>query len=172
MAIPSICFRGPWLSLAPYKYGEKFSYFALYSILIYSLLGYSANLFIMADSYFQWEPPGVGKLENYPAETDKTKVPKKSFMTHLWDLDLIGDPQNPAEKSIPGIHPQWEVFHGIFQFVDPSIKESIAFWDDKHGLPRFYKYGFLWVHPYLKGQFAWAWSPLEDPFAAERGMYI
>ena len=125
-------------------------------------------------AYFQWEPPGVGKLENYntevPAETDKTKVPKKSFMTDYWSLDLIGDPQNPAEKSIPGIHPHWEDFHGIFQFVDPSIKESIAFWDDKHGLPRFYKYGFLWVHPRIKGKFVWAWSPLEDPFAAERGM--
>ena len=96
-----------------------FSYFALYSILIYSLLEYSANLFIMADSYsFTWEPPLPVNVENdnteVPAETDKTKVPKKSFMTDYWSLDLIGDPQNPAEKSIPGIHPQWEEILGVF----------------------------------------------------------
>ena len=129
----------------------------------------------MADSYyFTWEPPLPVNVETdnkgAPAETDKTRVPKKSFMTDLWSLDLIGDPQNPAEKSIPGIHPQWEEILGVFQFVDPTTGEWLAHWDDKHGLPRFYKYGFLWVHPKIKGKFAWAWSPLEDPFAAERGM--
>ena len=118
------------------------------------------------------EPPVNVETDNteVPAETDKMKVHKKSFMTDYWSLDLIGDPQNPAEKSIPGIHPQWEEILGIFQFVDPSTKEWIAHWDYTHGLPRFYKYGYLWVHPKIKGKFAWAWSPLEDPFAAERGM--
>ena len=127
----------------------------------------------MADYRFQWNPPVNLETDNkeVPAETDKTKVPKKSFMTDLWSLDLIGSPQNPAEKSIPGIHPQWEEIYKVFQFVDPSTNDFIAHWDDKHGLPRFYKYGYLWVHPKIKGNFAWAWSPLEDPFAAERGRY-
>jgi hypothetical protein len=104
-------------------------------------------------------------------ETDKTKVPKTSFLTDLWSLDLIGDPQNPAEKSIPGIHPQWEKVYDTFQFVDPSTNESIAYWDYRQGIPYFYKYGYLRVHPKIKGKFAWAWSPMEDPFAAEKGRY-
>ena len=112
---------------------------------------------------------------NSKTKADQTlsleEVPKKSFMTDLWSLDLIGDPQNPAEKSIPGIHPQWEEILGIFQFVDPSTKEWIAHWDYTHGLPRFYKYGFLWVDPKIKGKFVWTWSPYDDPFATERGRY-
>ena len=104
-------------------------------------------------------------------ETDKTKVPKTSFLTDLWSLDLIGDPQNPAEKSIRGLHPQWEEIYKVFQFVDPCTNDFIAYWDDKFGKPRFYKYGFLWVDPKIKGKFVCTWNPYDDPFAAERGRY-
>ena len=56
----------------------------------------------MADSYsFTWEPPLPVNVETDNKENDKMKVHEKSFMTDLWSLDLIGDPQNPAEKSIP-----------------------------------------------------------------------
>ena len=136
----------------------------------------------MADSYtlppgysFTWEPPLPVNVESEnkgaPAENDKTKVPKKSFMTDYWSLHLIGDPQNPAEKSIPGLHPHWEEIYKVFQFVDPSTNDFIAYWDDKFGKPRFYKYGFLWVDPKIKGKFVWTWNPYDDPFAAERGKY-
>ena len=109
------------------------------------------------------------------------EVPNKSFMTDFsWNLDLIGDPQNPAEKSIPGIHPQWEKIRHIFQFIDPSTNDFIAYWDcthdythgRMHGRPYFYNYGYLWVHPKIKGKFVWTWSPFDDPFAAERGKYV
>ena len=144
----------------------------------------------MADSYtlppgysFTWEPPLPVNVESdnkgAPAENDKTKVPKKSFMTDYWSLHLIGDPQNPAEKSIRGLHPQWEEIYKVFQFVDPCTNDFIAYWDcthdythgSMHGRPYFYNYGYLWVHPKIKGKFVWTWSPFDDPFAAERGKY-
>ena len=100
-------------------------------------------------------------------------------MTYYWSLDLIGDPQNPAEKSIRGLHPQWEEIYKVFQFVDPCTNDFIAYWDcthdythgSMHGRPYFYNYGYLWVHPKIKGKFVWTWSPFDDPFAAERGKY-